>query len=75
MSAAYGAFSGIALLFAVAVWIIAIAIMVLTIKFLINVPKTLEGIEKQLQISNSLKAEQMHQEALKDADPFESFSM
>lgn len=73
MSAAYGAFSGIALLFVVAVWVIAIAIMVLTVKFLINVPKTLEGIEKQLQISNSLKAEQMHKEALKDADPSESF--
>lgn len=70
--AAYGA-SGIALLIVVVIWGIAIAMMVLSIKFLINVPKILEGIEKQLQISNSLKAEQMYKDALTDADPSESF--
>ena len=47
--------------------------MILSIIFIIKVPKFLEGIEKQLQISNSLRAEQMHKEALKDADPSDSF--
>lgn len=69
---AMGAASGLALLIVIAVWGLAIAMMILSIMFVIKVPKYLEGIEKQLQISNSLKAEQMHKEALKDADPVDS---
>lgn len=69
----FGAASGIAILFVIIVWGLAIAMMVLSVIFVIKVPKYLEGIEKQLQISNSLKAEQMHKEALKDADPSDSF--
>lgn len=69
---AMGAASGLALLIVIAVWGLAIAMMILSIMFVIKVPKYLEGIEKQLQISNSLKAEQMHKEALKDADPADS---
>lgn len=69
----FGAASGIAMLFVIIVWGLAIAMMVLSVIFVIKVPKYLEGIEKQLQISNSLKAEQMHKEALKDADPSDSF--
>ncbi len=50
-----------------------LAMMILSIIFIIKVPKFLEGIEKQLQISNSLRAEQMHKEALKDADTSDTF--
>ena len=71
--AAAGALGGIAVLFIIAIWGLALAMMILSIIFIIKVPKFLEGIEKQLQLSNSLRAEQMHKEALKDADPSDSF--
>lgn len=56
------------LIIALMSWAFAIAMMVIAIIFLVKVPRRLSGIEKQLQISNSLKVEQMHKEALKETD-------
>lgn len=66
------AYGGVALIIGLAVWGIAIAMMVLSIIFMIKVPKKLEGIERQLQIANSMKAEQMHKEALGSSVPTNS---
>lgn len=48
--------------------ILSFAFVIIAVRFFIEVPQTLNRIESNIEITNSLIAEQMHVEALKEAD-------